>query len=85
MDTVKQVTLIETKLTRRGEGTQDSPVRVITQYWSQEGDLVIEHDPCSLRLTHERRKAIRAAVIESLGENDKAANLLTKLEEIYSQ
>jgi len=32
---------------RRGRGTQDDPVRMVRQFWSLEGDLLMEHDPSS--------------------------------------
>ena len=31
----------------RGLGTNDDPVRVVTQYWSTEGALLAERDPNS--------------------------------------
>ena len=47
MDNAKLVTVIVTTLTRRGTGkTSDSPIRVVTQYWSLDGDLLSEVDPC---------------------------------------
>lgn len=45
MDTVKLVHPIETTLTRRGEGKEDDPTRIITQYWTLDGKLVAEVDP----------------------------------------
>ncbi len=45
MDTVRVIKVVETTLTRRGRGTRDSPVRVVTQYWSLEGELLAEVDP----------------------------------------
>lgn len=43
--TAKTITVIETNLTTRGKGTQSSPLRRITEYWSAEGQLLAEHDP----------------------------------------
>jgi hypothetical protein len=41
----RQVTLIETRLTKRGAGkTMDDPVRLVMQYWTLDGDLVAEVD-----------------------------------------
>lgn len=37
--------VIRTTLTRRGTGNPISPIRVITQYWSMQGDLLAEVDP----------------------------------------
>jgi len=45
MDTAKVIQVIETTLLRRGD-SKDTPVRVITQYWSLEGKLLAEIDPC---------------------------------------
>ncbi len=45
MDTVRVVTLIETTLTRRGKGVEDDPIRIITQWWTPGGELVVERDP----------------------------------------
>jgi hypothetical protein len=44
LDTVKVIQLIETTLTRRGNG-KDDPIRVITQYWTFDGVLMFEIDP----------------------------------------
>lgn len=45
MDKAELVTLIKTTLTRKGSGNLGDPVRVITQYWSIDGELVAEVDP----------------------------------------
>ncbi len=45
MDKVEILKLIKTTLTRRGEGVHLDPVRVITQYWTMDGELVFEIDP----------------------------------------
>jgi hypothetical protein len=29
----------------RGAGHEDDPVRIVTHYWSAEGELLAEHDP----------------------------------------
>lgn len=43
---VQRVTLIKTELTRRGSGQSESdPVRIITEFWSEDGELVVEIDP----------------------------------------
>lgn len=55
MDTVKLVHLIETTLLRRGDGVKE-PIRVITQYWTLDGELVAEVDP--LKLTASETKNI---------------------------
>lgn len=42
---VEVVTLIKTSLTRAGKGVESDPVRVVTEYWDLEGNLVFEIDP----------------------------------------
>ena len=40
--------VIRTQLVRRGEGNDKlDPIRIITQYWSTDGELLAEVDPCS--------------------------------------
>jgi hypothetical protein len=39
--------VIETKLEKRGAGTAEDPIRIITQYWSLDGELLAERDPRS--------------------------------------
>jgi len=46
MDRVEVIPVIRTTLLRRGTGKdEDSPIRIITQYWLLTGDLLFEHDP----------------------------------------
>ena len=46
-DTARVIQVIETTIARRGEGKDASnPVRVITQYWTLDGRLIVEADPC---------------------------------------
>lgn len=46
MDTCRLIQVIETTLLRRGEGkTLADPIRVVTQYWSPDGKLLVEVDP----------------------------------------
>ena len=44
MDTARVIEVIETTLTRRGDG-KETPIRIITQYWSKDGQLLAERDP----------------------------------------
>lgn len=37
--------VIRTTNLRRGDGTNRSPIRAITQFWSMDGDLLAEVDP----------------------------------------
>lgn len=43
-DTARVIQVIETTLLRRGKGTVDSPIRLITQYWTFDGKLLAEVD-----------------------------------------
>lgn len=46
-NTARLVHLIETTIETRGSGKDDSdPIRCITQYWTLQGQLVCEIDPC---------------------------------------
>lgn len=39
------IQVIETRLTRRGSGkSEEDPVRLVTQYWSVDGELLAERD-----------------------------------------
>lgn len=47
MDTVRVIQVIETTILRRGEGKdQSDPVRIVTQYWTLDGRMITEVDPC---------------------------------------
>jgi hypothetical protein len=45
MDGAKVVQLIHTSLLRRGAGVANDPVRIIDQWWTMDGELVVERDP----------------------------------------
>lgn len=45
MDAAQVIQVIVTTLARRGNG-KDTPIRVLTQYWSLDGKLLAEVDPC---------------------------------------
>ena len=46
MDEAKVIQVIETTLTRLGDGkSAETSIRVITQYWSLDGKLLAEVDP----------------------------------------
>jgi len=47
-DYARVIQVIETTITRRGSGKDSSSqIRIITQYWSLDGDLLWEIDPCA--------------------------------------
>lgn len=39
------IQVIRTTLARRGEGVSGDPVRIVTQYWTLDGELLAEVDP----------------------------------------
>lgn len=45
MKTVELVQVIRTNLERRGNGTDGAPLRIITQYWTTDGEFLCEVDP----------------------------------------
>jgi hypothetical protein len=47
MDNAELIQVIRTTLLRRGDG-KDDPIRIITQYWSVDGELLAEVDPDKL-------------------------------------
>jgi hypothetical protein len=46
-DPIREVKLVPVIMTvaERGEGTQNDPVREVTQFWSRKGELLAENDP----------------------------------------
>ena len=44
MNRTKIIEVIYTQ-ERRGSGVESDPVRLVTQLWSKEGNLIAEHDP----------------------------------------
>lgn len=44
-DTAKVIQVIET-VSLRGKGTEEDPCRVVHQYWTFEGEMLAENDPC---------------------------------------
>lgn len=78
MDTAKQITVIETKLKRLGDGNSSaSPIRIVTQYWTVSGELIAETDPCAAIVTPEKLYRIRALVQRLL--IDESANVICKM------
>ncbi len=53
MHQAKIITVIETSLATRGDGER-TPVRILTQYWTQAGELLAEKDPCAWIITPEQ-------------------------------
>jgi hypothetical protein len=40
------IEVIESTILRRGRGDEKSPIRIITQYYTRDGVLLAESDPC---------------------------------------
>ena len=47
IESLRLVEVIELKVVR-GAGTPDDLSRIVTQYWSKEGELLAEDDPCEI-------------------------------------
>ena len=45
-DSAEVIRVIKTTALR-GAGTKDDLSRIVTQYWSLEGEFLAEHDPCA--------------------------------------
>ena len=45
-DSAQVIQVIETELLR-GEGTNEDMCRIVKQYWSFDGELLAENDPCA--------------------------------------
>lgn len=46
VDSAKVIMAIETK-SARGSGEPGQPSRIVTEYWSMDGEKLAEHDPIS--------------------------------------
>ena len=44
-DCAEVIKVIRTTLLRRGWEIPNAPIRIVTQYWTLEGELLIEDDP----------------------------------------
>ncbi len=44
VDSARVIHIIETQAAR-GSGSTDRPSRIVTQYWSLDGELLTTHDP----------------------------------------
>lgn len=57
MNSVSIIEVIRTRLKVRGQGTPNDPVRLVTQYWFKDGNLLLEED-------EERESILQSQVIE---------------------
>lgn len=44
-DNAQLIEVIQTTIMRRGRGDEQDPIRVVTQYWTKDGELLAEVDP----------------------------------------
>lgn len=58
-DNARVIRVIETTLTRRGSGQEGNPVRIVTQYWSLDGELLAERDSWQYTVTTGTETATR--------------------------
>ncbi len=64
-DSARVIQVIETRLLRHGSGEcERSPIRIITQYWSLDGTLLAEVDPCAEVVPIEAETVERAAYVK---------------------
>lgn len=47
MGNAEIIQVIKTTLAKRGDG-KETPIRYLTQYWSLDGKLLTEVDPCNM-------------------------------------
>lgn len=85
MNEAKQVSLIETTLTRRGSGHDESPIRVITQWWDADGVLVVEHDPASMVLTPEVQQRIKDRLRDAFEKPEHGNSAVIALLEVLKE
>lgn len=84
MDTVKKVTLIETTLTRRGDGEDmSSPVRIITEWWTLNGNKVAERDPAAVQITpeDEEQLVVKLLPLWKLDQNPDVPEVINAIRE----
>lgn len=60
METVKVMSVIETRLLKRGTGISADPIRIVTQYWDMNGNLIFEIDPERIADLTEKKKLYEA-------------------------
>lgn len=57
MSDCEVIQVIHTTLLRRGRGIESDPIRCIDQYWTLDGQLLWEVDPCPEARTIEQDEA----------------------------
>ena len=49
---VEVVIMIKTTLSTRGNGTEEDPIRRITEYWNTDGECIARFDPKDTIIVH---------------------------------
>lgn len=71
--------VIQTTIASRGRGdSSDDPIRTITQYWANDGQLLAEHDP-------DARRQIDARFAQVRGLQDAMAVLQRQVQELGTE
>ena len=76
MNRTKIIEVIYTQ-ERRGMGVESDPVRLVTQLWSKEGNLIAEHDPVMCVEDKERMQEIIQEVTKQI-QSDLLKEILGK-------
>jgi hypothetical protein len=80
MHTVRTIVLIETTLAERGSGEgKESPVRILTQYWTPAGVPVAEIDPCAVSVTPEKWEDVWHIICSETPDYPRAATIFNRI------
>lgn len=71
--------VIETTLTRAGDGTGRNPIRVVTEYWSLDGKLLASVDPHTRSISEKALVEIENILFSRFGENPKTRDVLNDI------
>ena len=83
MNTCKVISVVESTLAHRGTGRDDSsPIRALTQYWTPEGKMLAEIDPCAEVLTPERKSTLREILYNRFGQTAEVDAVMRDLESV---
>lgn len=78
MSCAKKITLIETTLSKRGDG-KTHPIRFIKELWTEDGKLVASIDPCAETIGPEVLAGIQELYFALHGKNEETKNNWEKL------
>lgn len=66
MDTCKIISVIENTRVRRGDGTPESPIRIVTEYWLPNGTKIAEVDPAAVVIYPEQFKFVAQQIAQQV-------------------